>query len=263
MMVRLRRAGIPWFTAAHHLTVDGDERAEALAFAVGARHHHLYADVLLLHHGVVPNTQISRLLRVEHDWSDAQLAWHPRRDAFGETSLAGLRNAGDGGAITGAIATEATVDWRPLAPPALGRLSSVDRDRLAAASRKSLNVELRIRPFLDALYRPRGWITAPSGDTIVCRCEEVTPGQIRDAAKLGCRGPNQTKFFNRCGMGPCQGRICGLPVTEILASELEIDPAVVRAYRVRASSKPVPLAAIAQTNSSYVGREQDEFADRS
>ena len=37
-------------------------------------------------------------------------------------------------------------------------------------------------------------------------------------AKLGCKGPNQAKAFGRCGMGPCQGRYCGLTVTELLAA---------------------------------------------
>jgi len=60
-------------------------------------------------------------------------------------------------------------------------------------------------------------ILAPEGDTIVCRCEEVTAGDIRNYAKLGCLGPNQTKAFGRPGMGPCQGRYCGLTVTALLA----------------------------------------------
>ena len=105
--------------------------------------------------------------------------------------------------------------------------------------------QLRVRPFLDALYRPPEWINTPADDTVVCRCEEVTAGRIREMASLGCQGPNQTKFFSRCGMGPCQGRMCGLTVTQILAQELGKTPAEIGAYRIRAPLKPIPLASLA------------------
>ena len=102
-----------------------------------------------------------------------------------------------------------------------------------------------VRPFLDVLYRPPGFITNPSDETLVCRCEEVTAGHIREMAGLGCLGPNQTKFFSRCGMGPCQGRVCGTVVTQILATSLGKTPEVIGAYRIRAPLKPVPMSAVA------------------
>lgn len=250
LMQRLRRAGVPWLTGAHGLVVDGKDRVQALRFHAAGREHRVEADVVLLHHGVVPSTQVSRLLHVEHDWNDAQFTWQPRLDAFGETSLAGVRIAGDGGSIAGALAAVATGDLAAIGTAhALGRISAKERDQLARKPRRLLTAQRRIRPFLDALYRPPDWITAPSGDTIVCRCEEVTARQIADMVKLGCLGPNQTKFFSRCGMGPCQGRVCGLAVAGVLARELGTSPEAVGAYRVRSPLKPVPLAAIGQLDS--------------
>jgi NADPH-dependent 2,4-dienoyl-CoA reductase/sulfur reductase-like enzyme len=246
LMRRLRAAGIPWFTGATQLAVEGQQRAEALRFTAGGRAHRLDASVVLLHHGVVPNTQLTRLLRVEHDWDAAQLTWRPRVDDWGQTSLAGLRIAGDGAFIGGALAAEASGTLAALgAAHALQRLSAPECDERAGAARKALRQQLRIRPFLDALYRPPEWINTPADDTVVCRCEEVTAGRIRELARLGCQGPNQTKFFSRCGMGPCQGRLCGLPVTQILASELGKPVAEVGAYRIRSPLKPVPLASLA------------------
>jgi len=64
-------------------------------------------------------------------------------------------------------------------------------------------------------------------------------------ARLGCQGPNQTKFFSRCGMGPCQGRMCGITVTQVLAKALNRTPAQVGAYRVRAPLKPVSMGSLA------------------
>lgn len=246
MVQRLRAAGVPWFSGATQLAVEGKDRVEALCFTAGGCTHRLDASVVLLHHGVVPNTQLTRLLRVEHDWNDAQLAWQPRVDEWGQTSLAGLRIAGDGASIGGALAAEASGTLAALgAAQALGRLSVAECVTRARPAHKALAQQLRIRPFLDALYRPPQWINTPADDTVVCRCEEVTAGQVRDMARQGCQGPNQTKFFSRCGMGPCQGRQCGLAVSQILASELGKPVAEVGAYRIRSPLKPVPLAALA------------------
>ena len=95
----------------------------------------------------------------------------------------------------------------------LGRIGEAERDRRAAPLRAALARERAIRPFLDALYRPADSVLCPADDVIVCRCEEVTAGQIRRAVRLGAQGPNQVKAFIRCGMGPCQGRLCG-PVAQ-------------------------------------------------
>jgi len=246
MIRRLRRARVAWYREATSLRVDGTERAEALSFTAGGRSQKLAADVVLLHHGVVPNTQISRLLRAEHDWDTAQLAWRPRVDAFGETTHRGLRIAGDAASIAGALAAEASGALAALgAAQAIGRISEAQRDAKALPLLRQLATQMRIRPFLDALYRPPSWLLQPADETIVCRCEEVTAGRIREMARLGCQGPNQTKFFSRCGMGPCQGRMCGITVTQILAAELGRTPEEVGAYRIRAPLKPVPIAAIA------------------
>jgi NADPH-dependent 2,4-dienoyl-CoA reductase/sulfur reductase-like enzyme len=246
MMWRLRSAGIPHFAQATDLAVEGNCQAEALRFTSSGRVHRIAAGVVLLHHGVVPNTQLSRLLRVEHDWDDAQLAWRPRVDAWGQTSLAGFRIAGDGTSIAGALAAEASGAIAAIgAAHATRRLSDTERHQRAAPAQRALAKQLRIRPFLDAMYRPPEWITTPADETIVCRCEEVTAGRIREMARIGCQGPNQTKFFSRCGMGPCQGRVCGLGVTQILARELGKAPADVGAYRVRSPLKPVPMSSLA------------------
>ena len=81
---------------------------------------------------------------------------------------------------------------------------------------------------------------------MVCRCEEVTAGEIRSAVRIGGHGPNQMKSYLRCGMGPCQGRMCGLTVTSLIADELKLSPQEVGYFRVRPPLKQVPLQAIAE-----------------
>jgi NADPH-dependent 2,4-dienoyl-CoA reductase/sulfur reductase-like enzyme len=246
MLWKLRKAGVQLHTSAHELRIEGQQQAEALIFQASGREQRYETDIVLLHHGVVPNTQLSRLMRVEHDWDDEQLAWRPRLDAWGQTSLAGFRIAGDGATIGGALAAEPAGALTAIgAALALGKLDASNAEVQARPLRAQWTGQLRIRPFLDALYRPPKWLAEPTNETVVCRCEEVTAGQIRDMARLGCNGPNQTKFFSRCGMGPCQGRMCGLTVTQLLASCGEDTPAQVGAYHVRSPLKPVPLGSLA------------------
>ena len=245
MMMRLRKSGILWFAQAQALEIQGADCAQALVFQAGGRTQRVDADCVLLHHGVIPNTQLSRLLRVDHRWDDRQLAWQVVTDTFGQTSRPGLRVAGDGAAIGGALAAEASGALAALgAAHQLGRLTDDDFATRARPLHRSLARHLAIRPFLDELYRPPTWIVQPADATIVCRCEEVTAGRVREMARLGCVGPNQTKFFSRCGMGPCQGRICGSTVTQVLAAELDKSPNEVGAYRIRAPLKPIPLGAL-------------------
>lgn len=253
MVRRLRAAGIPWFTQASELVVEGRERAQALRFRSAGSEYRLEAGIVLLHHGVIPNTQLSRLLRTEHVWDTEQLAWAPRVDGWGQTSLSGFRIAGDGASIAGALSAEKSGAIAAIgAAFALGHLDSVQRDQRSSTARRDLARQLRIRPFLDALYRPPEWINKPADATVVCRCEEVTAGRVREMARLGCQGPNQTKFLSRCGMGPCQGRICGGVVTQVLAEALGKPPAEIGSYRIRAPLKPIPmesLAALSHTQS--------------
>ena len=250
MIWRLRKAGVPWFTQATQLRIDGRERVEGVNFIANGQQRHIDCSVVLLHHGVVPNTQISRLMRVAHTWDRNQLAWRPNVDEWGETSLAGFRIAGDGASITGAIAAEASGEIAAIgAAHALQRINSSERGQRATRARTALAKQLRIRPFLEALYRPPQWINVPADETIVCRCEEVTAGRVREMARLGCQGPNQTKFFSRCGMGPRQGRMCGLAVKQVLANELGKLPDQVGAYHIRTPLKPISLASLASMSS--------------
>lgn len=247
MLHRLRRAGLPWFQGATAVRVLGSDCATGLSFESRGQSHTVSADTLLVHHGVIPNHQLSRLLRVEHVWDSKQMAWQVVCDSYGQTSLPGFRMAGDGVAISGALAAQAGGALAALgACHALGRIDSKELEQSSEPYRRALARQLAVRPFLDALYRPPTFVTDPPDEAMVCRCEEVTAGRVREMALLGCQGPNQTKFFSRCGMGPCQGRICGNVVTQILAASLDKSPQHVGAYRIRAPLKPVPMAALEQ-----------------
>ncbi len=168
-------------------------------------------------------------------------------DEWGRTSLPNIAIAGDGGGIAGAAAAALSGRLAALdAAAALGRVDIAERDRRAGPIRADLAREQAIRPFLDALYRPSRSVLVPAeDDTIACRCEEVSVGQIRRAVKLGAPGPNQLKAFTRCGMGPCQGRICGPIVSAVIAEARGVPIAEIGTYRPRAPYKPITVGAIA------------------
>ncbi len=238
MTATLRRAGIPWYKGAHGLQALGADRVEVLRFTAGGKPRELACKLLLLHQGVVPNVQITRSLWLDHDWDAMQRAWRPRLDEWGETGLAGIFVAGDGAGIVGAKASAIQ-----------GRLAALRATDASAGEgaplRRALSRELAIRPFLDRLYRPAMEFLRPGDGTIVCRCEEVAAGQIREHVRIGCLGPNQTKAYSRAGMGPCQGRVCGLSVSEIIAGARGVSPGEVGYYRIRPPIKPVTISELA------------------
>jgi bacterioferritin-associated ferredoxin len=248
LLREVRRAGVPVVGGVTALRALGGDRVTGVAYLRRGAWHEVPCDHLLLHQGVVPNLQITRALGCAHDWDEAQLCWRPRLDAWGNSDAEGIAVAGDGGGIVGAEASAAMGALAGLeAAHRLGRLSEGERDRRARPLRAALARHRRIRPFLDALYRPpAAFRRPPDDDTIVCRCEEVTAGEIRRMAALGCTGPNQTKAFTRCGMGPCQGRLCGLTVAELIAEARGLPVAEVGAYRIRPPIKPVTLGELAE-----------------
>jgi thioredoxin reductase len=243
---QLKRAGVRRYTGARDIAVAGVERAEAVSFVHNGRHHRIEADTVLLHQGVVPNTQITRSLQLDHNYDDGQKCFVPVTDAFGQTSNPMLSVAGDGAGIGGAIV--AALSGQLSALGAVQRLGLIPKETLETVAAPLLKVrtyERAIRPFLDRAYPPSPDILRPADKTIICRCEEVTAGDIRRYAALGCKGPNQAKAFGRSGMGPCQGRFCGLTVTEILASENGLSQQETGVFRIRAPLKPVTLGELA------------------
>ena len=243
LLREVRRAGIPVHRFVRDLRALGQAGIERVAWDGGE----LPVDLLLLHEGVIPNTQIGMGLQLEHRWDEAQLCWRPVLDAWGRTGLPNIAIAGDGGGIAGAAAAVAAGRLATLGVAfALGRIGEAERDRRAAPLRAELAREAALRPFLDTLYRPAAAVLAPPDDDIViCRCEEVSAGQIRRAVALGGPGPNQLKAFTRCGMGPCQGRVCSTVVSAVIAEARGLPIGDIGHYRPRAPYKPLTVGALA------------------
>ena len=226
------------------LAAEGDTRLRAVRFArAGGQAQRLEVDQLLLHQGVVPNVNLAMAAGVAHRWDRVQLCWSPVIDADGNTPVPGIAIAGDGAGIAGARAAE---ERGRLAALAALRSLGVSAPMQESAVRRALQRHQAGRRFLDTLYQPLRRFRIPDGDTMVCRCEEVTAREIRATVALGCEGPTQMKSFLRCGMGPCQGRLCGLTVTELIADARGCAPEDVGYYRLRPPVKPITLGELAQ-----------------
>jgi NAD(P)H-nitrite reductase large subunit len=53
-------------------------------------------------------------------------------------------------------------------------------------------------------------------NTVICRCEEVTYGEIKEAVEFGLTSAAEVRKYTRTGMGSCQGRTCRHLLTQIL-----------------------------------------------
>ena len=196
----------------------------------------------------MPETHLARAAGVAHRWDALRLCWTPIVDPNGGTSVPGVLLAGDAAGVGGAQAAA----WRGVLS-AIAVVQSMQPGRTlghAGLARTAVAQFSRGRRFLDTLYQPAHRFRVPPDETIVCACESITAAEVRAAMDDGAMGPNQVRAFTRCGMGPCQGRMCALTVSEMLADRLGISPAEAGCFSARFPARPVPLAQVAELPSS-------------
>jgi NADPH-dependent 2,4-dienoyl-CoA reductase/sulfur reductase-like enzyme len=227
LLLQLR--GVPhrhgcWPVAAH-----GAGQLEAVELADTRRRWTERCDMLACGFHLVSNTELPALLgcrlvegKVEVD--SFQRTSEPNIFCAGETAgIAGLDAALLEGTLAGLSAAGAL--------GAAGKLAV--RVRAERAFSRSMNHAFRLRPEV---------LRLADAETVVCRCEDVRFGEI--AALMTPQNTwTDAKLQTRCGMGPCQGRICG-PIMETLFA--------VRNESVRPPLFPLPLGALASEELSSV-----------
>ena len=229
----------------------GDSRLRRVRWRADGRWHEAPAGALLLHEGVIPNVQFTRALGCVHDWHDAQQCFAPRVDMFGASSLPRIYVAGDAaGIVGGPLARERGALAAVAIAESVGRIDADERDRRAAPLLREIARLGALRPFLDARYRAPARVLAPADAVIACRCEALDAGRLRDAIARGARDPDHAKMMTRCGMGPCQARLCGTTLNGIIAAATGRSAAEVGALRVRPPLQPVPLGELAALEAS-------------
>ena len=201
-------------------------------------------DALAVGHGLVPGAEIPQLLGAEMIFDRLHGGWIPQVDKFGRTSRPGLYAVGDGAGIRGA-------EPALLAGELAGLAAARDAGRISAATydyetKKPLRRRRFYAPFADAMagmmaLRPEQAAGIPA-ETVVCRCEDVTRESIENAAAAGALDVNQMKHFTRCGMGPCQGRMCGDVAAELFAQSRKVQRDTVGYWTARPPLRPVTLS---------------------
>lgn len=85
------------------------------------------------------------------------------------------------------------------------------------------------------------FVPGPDDDMIICRCEEITKGEIRQAVHAGLRTTNEVKRWLRCGMGLCQGQTCQKNFQSIIAREAGLRPSDLGNITGRAPVRPAVM----------------------
>ena len=89
------------------------------------------------------------------------------------------------------------------------------------------------------------YIPAPDDDMLICRCEEITKGEIRRAVHDGMFTLTEIRRYLRTGMGLCQGQTCSKLVKGIVARELGVSPAELEPATSRAPMRPTEMYVLA------------------
>jgi len=173
------------------LRVEGEDAVEVLVVHARGGERRLSCDLVACGFGLVPETMLATLLGAAVDHGVVRVA---RNQA---TSVEGLYAAGE---LTGVGGVDAALSEGMVAGCAAAGDVAAARDHAAvrdkeAAFARVLDRAFKLRPELTALAE---------ADTVVCRCEDVSWGEVR-----GFDDARDAKLKTRCGMGLCQGRICG------------------------------------------------------
>jgi NADPH-dependent 2,4-dienoyl-CoA reductase/sulfur reductase-like enzyme len=227
----LRRRGVRVVRGGTPLAFEGDGELSGLRWRDARGEYHVACDAAGLGFGLKPETQLADLAEVPFTFDARQRLWLPERDATGRTPRPGI--GADVAELAGARAAWAIIEDRGLA---------VDRAEVARLDR-ALARHAPFRAALDLAFPYPGALSAAvPDDSIVCRCEAVTAGELRAAAR-DAPEVNRGKALTRVGMGRCQGRVCGPPAAEILAAALGCDIAEVGRLRGQPPVKPIPVLA--------------------
>jgi NADPH-dependent 2,4-dienoyl-CoA reductase/sulfur reductase-like enzyme len=247
----LARAGVPlrWGQTVIEAR-GGGEVTEAVVAPIdrtgrvdGARKRVIHVDTVVIGFGLTPATELTRLLGCEHEWRPARGGWIPWRSESLETSVRGVFAVGDGagiggvemalleGRLSGLLAAERLDHCPPAEAMIVSRRLRARRSRLA-----------RFQAGIEQLYAPPAhFLSLLTPGTIVCRCEEVTAGQLLDGLSRGLGSINALKAATRITMGRCQGRNCLRTVADLVARERGCGLADLAYPQARPPARPVPL----------------------
>ncbi|HEY8315086.1 MAG TPA: FAD-dependent oxidoreductase [Candidatus Baltobacteraceae bacterium] len=252
----LRDAGVPVHFGRAVTSAHGEERLETIRIARVDRlwrpraggEYDVAVDVLCTGFGFLAQTDLADQLQCKR-YEDGG-AFFVACGERAQTSVPGAYAAGEISGIRGAEAALAQGEIAGIGAAAYcGKLT---RAQAAFAAREPARRFAKHAAFAGALARSysvrRGWTAWLRDDTLVCRCEEVPAGAIRDAVTSGARDLRAVKALTRCGMGLCQGRMCAYAAAQITAELTGSTPAAVGTFTRTGLAIPVPLNHLAHAS---------------
>ncbi|MCU4179785.1 FAD/NAD(P)-binding oxidoreductase [Bosea sp. BH3] len=188
-------------------------------------------------------TRLADLAGCDFAYDETWRQWLPQADAMGRAGR-GVYLAGDGLRILGADGAE--VAGRLAAAACLRDLGLPAPD-IAAERRRLVHLGRFARGVAAAFPWPAETAAKLPDETVVCRCEGVTAGELRRTVDFGGGEVNRVKSLGRAGMGRCQGRYCELAAAEIVAGCAGYHSAG-EAGRLRGQApvRPAPISALIQ-----------------
>ena len=214
----------------------------------------LKGGTVLLHEGVVSENHITRLARCRHVWDSKQRYWHVATDDWGRTNVPGVWAGGDCAGVRGVDAAVAKGKMAGLGlSTELGRVNMAEGEALAASPRRTLFRCAAMQAFTDRLFAPNPEQLQPADDAIVCRCEELTAGELRESIRSGCFSSDALKAQSRVGMGTCQGRMCSAAVAEMIAQIRGLPLESLEPFRVQPPLLPLSLGELANMDMPVFG----------
>lgn len=241
----LRRRGIHIYAGVEPVAIEGDAQTGVAAVSFKDERgvaRTIACDAVALGYHLRPETQLADLAQCEFQFDAETRQWLPSIDELGRSSTRGVYIAGDGGRILGANAAELAGRLSALA--VLEDLQIPARSMSGTALRAQL---AKLQRFASGLAQAFPWpakqAAALPDDTIVCRCESITAGELRRVVReAGACEANRAKAFSRVGMGRCQGRYCGHGAAEVIAHAANVPLESVGRLRGQAPVKPLPIA---------------------
>jgi D-hydroxyproline dehydrogenase subunit alpha len=215
--------------------------------AATGRARQFEADVVCLGYGFQPSNEILRSLGARHEYDTARGQLVTRRGRDGATTVAGVYGVGDCCGVGGARAAVAEGMLAGVGAARSIGLAAPDAAPVEAEAERRLARARRFEEALWALFDgPRFAYELADGDTTVCRCEEVSLGQLEAALADGRPSIGEVKQRTRVGMGRCQGRYCAAAIGALLADRHGRRLDEFSFFAPRAPLKPVAIANLAR-----------------
>jgi NADPH-dependent 2,4-dienoyl-CoA reductase/sulfur reductase-like enzyme len=208
-------------------------------------------DTLAVGYGFVPNIELSQQAGCAVSYDVDKGGWYVEVSNTMTTSVNNIYAVGEVNGIAGG--GKSLVDGQIAAWDLLCKQGIVDlktcKKQIQPLIRQR-NRQLRYGRFLNRFCQlpPHSFASIPDGVT-VCRCEEITMGDIRKQLSNGLATMNSIKRATRCGMGNCQARTCGPILSEIISALAEKPPTAIGCTSARAPVKAVSIDSLARMNS--------------